>query len=104
MLDVRPVRLACRQYPHLGGTPACGVSLLFRGQQREGDVATGVGQLDGQLQVRRPQGAQPARGFQTAAGGAQVVPVHRLIATLLQQALNVPSGHRSGTARSSEFW
>ncbi|MCD2483696.1 hypothetical protein LRN34_23430, partial [Enterobacter kobei] len=45
---------------------------LFVSEKRGGQRTAGIRQLDGQLQVRRAQGAQPARGFHAPAGGTQV--------------------------------
>ncbi|WP_255249169.1 hypothetical protein, partial [Enterobacter hormaechei] len=50
---------------------------LFVSEKRGGQRTAGVRQLDGQLQVRGSQGAQPARSFHAPAGGAEIRPVHR---------------------------
>ncbi|WP_177332224.1 MULTISPECIES: hypothetical protein [Klebsiella/Raoultella group] len=78
----------------------CQDARLFVSEKRYGQHTASVRQLDGQLQVRGAQGAQPARGFHAPAGGAQVRPVHRGVPTLLQHPLNIPRRHRPRTFRT----
>ena len=97
------VRLIDRLHPDQGQNPDRRRSLLrqdarlFVSEKRGGQRTASVRQLNGQLQVRGSQGAQPARGFHAPAGGAQVRPVHRGVPALLQHPLNIPRRHRPRT-------
>nr|EGA8138532.1 hypothetical protein [Salmonella enterica] len=77
------------QYVNLRCALFCPEVRLFVGQQGDGNLPACVRQFDSQLQVRRPQGAQPACRFHATAGGAQVVTVHRTVAPALQQFFQI---------------